>query len=308
MQRQIIFALALAATASAATAWRQASAHAIAGSRIFPVTLTMDDPGVADEASVPTFSWQRDDSSGTPTDVYQFNFEFDKTITSNFGIGLNWGYNLNAVHGGKTAGGFQNLFLTGKYQVYVNAPHEFIFSAGVIREFGGTGDTNQGADRFGSTQPTIYMGKGLGDLPIGLLRPLAVTGELGYNFQDVRLNSTGDNMGGQNAVSAALSIQYSMPYLQSQVKDFGLPEFFNHLYPLVELTWSVPTGGVVMPKPTTFQIAPGIIYMADQWQLGVEALIPGNTATGTHVGVIAQFHLFFDDMFPNTLGKPLVEW
>ena len=307
MQRRIIFALALAVTALVATPGQHASAHAIAGSRVFPVTLTMDDPGVADEASVPTFSWQRDDSSGTPTDRYQFNFEFDKTITSNFGIGLNWGYNLNAVHGGKTAGGFQNLFLTGKYQVYVNAPHEFIFSAGVIREFGGTGNINQGADRFGSTQPTLYMGKGLGDLPIGLLRPLAITGELGYNIQDVRLNSTGDNMGGQNAFNAGLSIQYSMPYLASQVKDFGLPEFFNHLVPLVELTWSVPTGGVAMPSPTTFQIAPGVIYLAGKWQLGAEALIPGNTATGTHVGVIAQFHLFFDDMFPNTLGKPLIE-
>ena len=90
------------------------------------------------------------------------------------------------------------------------------------------------------------MGKGLGDMPIGLLRPLAITGELAYNFQDVRLNSTGDNMGGHNALNAGLSIQYSMPYLRSQVKDFGLPEFFNHLVPLVELTWSVPTGGVVV--------------------------------------------------------------
>jgi len=102
--------LALAATAFAAPAGQQASAHAIAGSRVFPVTLTMDDPGVADEASVPTFSWQRDGSSGTPTDIYQLNFEFDKTITSNFGLGLNWGYNLNAVHGGKTAGGFRTCF------------------------------------------------------------------------------------------------------------------------------------------------------------------------------------------------------
>ena len=261
-----IFLLALAATASSSTAWQQASAHAVAGSRVFPVTLTMDDPGVADEASVPTFSWQRDDSSGTPTGVYMWNFEYDKTITSNFGLGLNWGYNLNAVHGGKTAGGFQHLFLTAKYQAYVNAPHEFIFSAGVVREFGGTGNTNQGADRFGSTSPTIYMGKGLGDLPIGLLRPFAITGELSYNVQDIRLNSTGDNMGGQNAFNAGLSIQYSMPYLRSQVKDFGLPEAFNHLVPLVELTWSAPTGGVTMPSPTTFQIAPGIIYLADKWQ------------------------------------------
>jgi len=137
---------------------------------------------------------------------------------------------------------------------------------------------------------------------------LAVTGEFSYNIQDVRLNSTGDNGGGQNSVNPALSIQYSMPYLQSQVKDVGLPDFFNHLIPLVELTWNVPTGGVVMPQPTTFTIAPGVIYMGDTWEVGVEALIPGNKATGNHVGVIAMFHLFFDDLFPNSLGKPLVDW
>jgi hypothetical protein len=306
--QRIIRVLALAGGSILAAASQQANAHAVAGNRVFPVTLTMDDPGVSDEASVPTFQYQRDDSSGTPTDSYGWNFEYDKTVTQNFGLGVNWGYNLNSVHGGKTAGGFQNLFLTGKYQTYVNAPHEFIMSVGVVREFGGTGNTNQGADRFGSTEPTIYMGKGLGDLPIGTLRPFAITGELGYNFQDVKQNSTNDNQGGQNGVDAAISIQYSMPYLQSQVKDFGLPDFFNHLIPLVELTWSVPTGGVMTPSPTTFQIAPGVIYMADTWQFGVEALIPGNTAAGTHVGVIAMFHLFFDDLFPNSLGKPLVDW
>jgi hypothetical protein len=267
----------------------------------------MDDPGVSDEASVPTFTWQN--SGGSPAvNQYGFNFEYDKTITQNFGLGLNWGWNLNQVAGGKTAGGFQNLNLTAKYQTYVNAPHEFIVSLGVVREFGGTGNTNQGADRFGSTSPTIYMGKGLGDLPIGPLRPLAVTGELSYNFQDVKQNSTQDNQGGQNSINPALSIQYSMPYLQSQVKDHGLPDFFNHLIPLVELTWNVPTGGVMAPQPTTFTIAPGVIYMADTWQFGVEALIPGNTATGPHVGVIAMFHVFFDDLFPNSIGKPLVDW
>ena len=33
-----------------------AHAHAVAGARVFPVTLTIDDPGVADEASLPTFT------------------------------------------------------------------------------------------------------------------------------------------------------------------------------------------------------------------------------------------------------------
>jgi hypothetical protein len=247
------------------------------------------------------------DGASGPIYQYDFNFEFDKRITENFGVGINWGWNLNQVTNGKTAGGFQNLFFTGKYQTYVNPEHEFILSLGVIREFGGTGNINQGADRSGSTQPTAYTGKGFGDLPIGLLRPLAITGELGYQIQDVKINSTGDNLGGTNAVNAGLSIQYSMPYLQSQVKDFGFPEFVNRLFPIVELTWSAPINSPIS-APTQFTIAPGVIYVADSWQFGIEALIPGNTATGTHVGVIAQFHIFLDDLFPNSLGKPIVDW
>ena len=31
-----------------------------------------------------------------------------------------------------------------------------------------------------STTPTMYFGKGFGDLPIGCLRPFALTGTLGY--------------------------------------------------------------------------------------------------------------------------------
>lgn len=40
--------------------------HAVCGARIFPVTLTLDDPGVADEASIPTFTWQRSGAGGGP--------------------------------------------------------------------------------------------------------------------------------------------------------------------------------------------------------------------------------------------------
>ena len=45
-----------------------------------------------------------------------------------------------------------------------------------------------------------------------------------------------------------------------------------------------------------------------RYAVGVEALIPGNKQTGSHMGVIAQFHLYFDDLFPNSLGKPIVDW
>ena len=60
----------------------------------------------------------------------------------------------------------------------------------------------------------------------------AVTGELSYTIPDRRLNTDGDNGGTVPSWTGGLSLQYSLPYLQSQVQDFGLPEFFNRLIPL----------------------------------------------------------------------------
>ena len=102
--------LAMAVAVAALLPIHEATAHAIAGPRLFPVTLTMDDPGVADEASIPTFTYQRADGASGPIYQYHLNFEFDKRITENFGVGINWGWNINQVTNGKTAGGFQNLF------------------------------------------------------------------------------------------------------------------------------------------------------------------------------------------------------
>jgi hypothetical protein len=42
-----------------------------------------------------------------------------------------------------------------------------------------------------STTPTIFWGKGFGDLPIGFLRPLALTGTFGYQIADTNLKVTG---------------------------------------------------------------------------------------------------------------------
>jgi len=47
-------------------------------------------------------------------------------------------------------------------------------------------------------------------------------------------------------------------------------------------------------------------HISDTCQLGVEAVIPINRASGDDVGVIANLHLFLEDIFPETLGKPLL--
>ena len=291
-----------------------ASAHVVAGDRVFPVTLTFDDPGVSDEASLPAFAYQRGGADGGtgPTHDYDFGYEFDKTITPTTALILNGGYHFTQMNGAKTQSGFDNLVITGKWQAYTNAAHEFVVSLGVQRELGGTGTLHTGGDAYGSTSPTLYSGKGFGDLPIGSLRPLAVTGELSYTIADKALKtmSTGDlvaqNNGNNNAWAGAVSVQYSIPYLQSQVKDYGLPSFFGNLIPVVEVAWSSPASSP-SAGGTTWTVAPGLIYMAQWGEVGVEALIPGNKATGSTVGAVALVHFFFDDMFPNSIGKPLFQ-
>lgn len=282
-----------------------AEAHVIAGVRVFPVTLTFDDPGVADEATLPQFVFQPgpDGAHG-----YQAQWEYDKTITPTTALIYNQGWDVLQQPGTKLRTGLENVFVTAKWQGYTDPENESVVSLGIIREFAGDYATQMtGGDTYGATAPTIYFGQGAGPLPIGLLRPFAITGELSYVIADHRLNTMLDNNGSPNSWAGGLSIQYSIPYLQSQVRDFGLPDFIGRMIPLVEITWFSPAEAPAIGLPATLTIAPGVIYMADSYQVGVEALIPGNRAAGPHVGGIAQLHFFFDDLFPNSLGKALFQ-
>ena len=280
-----------------------ARAHVVAGARVFPVTLTFDDPGVSDEVTLPQIVWQR---GAGPQDGYRLQWEFDKRITPTTALIYNQGFDIVSAAGSKTRTGFENVFVTGKWQAFTFPEHEAVASFGVIREFsGGTATQGIGGDQYGATLPTIYFGKGFGDLPIGVLRPLAITGELSYRIPDRRENLAADNGGGPASWSGGLSLQYSVPYLQSQVRDVGLPDFFGRMIPLVEATWSSPAGGPAVGNPARFTLAPGVIYLGDSFQVGLEALIPGNKAAGQNVGVVLQLHLFLDDLLPNSIGHPI---
>jgi hypothetical protein len=285
-------ALACAGTAVLSPA---AHAHGIAGARIFPATLTMDDPAVGDELSLPTFQYQPERGSAS----YDYGFEWDKTITKHLGFAFNDDYQVLHQTGSDTKGWDDPVF-TLKCQVFENDTHEILASVGVQREFGGIGAVNHGlADATGWTQPTLYVGKGFGDLPEswGMLRAFAVTGELGYQLSDTAASP--------DAVNADVSLQYPLQYLETQVKDYGLPAVVENMIPVVECAWSTPTGAGAAGATTTGTIAPGVLYESDTYQLGLEALIPATRASGSRVGVIAQFHLYLDDVLPNSLGKPI---
>ncbi len=77
-----------------------------------------------------------------------------------------------------------------------------------------------------------------------------------------------------------------MPYLKSSVVDLGLPDFVNHLIPLVEASLQTPVANTFSSGTvTTGTINPGVIYVGNTYQVGVEAMIPINRQSGTSVGV-----------------------
>jgi hypothetical protein len=293
-----------------------AFAHGYAGKRFFPATITTDDPFVADELSLPTVSYikNNDEPSAKETEV---SAEFSKRILDNLGLSFEEAWtHLDRPHE-QNKSGFQNLETAAKYQFLTSAEHEAIVSAGLGVEWGDTGARKVDADSFSTLTPTLFFGKGAGDLPesLSLARPLALTGVVGYAVPTSGRNTktsvdpdTGeierDIDHHPTKLVYGFAVEYSMPYLQANVRDFGLPDFANRLIPVVEFSFETPTdhrGG----EDTTGFINPGIIWAGQLFQVGVEAVIPANTDSGRSVGIIGQLHFYLDDLFPTTIGKPI---
>jgi len=308
---------ALCAACFACVCGGQPSAHEIVGNRMFPATLAIDDPGVADELSLPTVSFFKtgDDPSVRQRDI---SGEYSKLITEDFAVSFSPTYSKIYAPGRPNmtgASGFQNFETTFKYRAYKNAEHEFVLSVGLNIEWGGSGAQDVGADRFTTYTPTLYFGKGFGDLPssLGWARPFAITGQVGYAIPSSNATVTVDPASGDvdtefnpRVLIWGGSFQYSLPYLKSSVVDLGLPDFFNRLIPLVEVNLQTPVSNFATSGTlTTGTINPGVLYVGQTYQIGIEAMIPVNRQSGTSVGAIAQIHWFLDDIFPNSLGKPL---
>jgi len=276
-----------------------AAAHVVCGDRVFPTTLTMDDPGVSDELSLPTVVL-------TPTPSGESNvyaYEWDKAITEDLGVAVNGDYPMQ-FNPSSSLRGWDNTTVTLKDQhpcIERFEHEELTWSVGVIRMIPGTG-SHQLRDAgvipsIGSTAPTFYIGKGLGDLRDGWLRPLALTGEVSRVISDAPSVTP-------NAWSYAASLQYSMPYMQQHIKALNLPRWMTHTTPIVEFAMTSPDTG--MPTGT---ISPGLLYDANNWQLGAMAIMPANRtarlAQGT--GFLIQFHVFLDTFYKSWFGRPIIK-
>jgi hypothetical protein len=274
-------------------------AHGFEGDRFFPPTIQTDDPFAVDELSLPVVSVFNNPAGGDgpKTRAIEISTEFDKEIFPKFALGISATYIVLQPQGEPNQTGFDNISVSAKYQLFENAPHEFIFAVGGEVDLGGTGSKAIGRESFSTYTPTIYFGKGFGDLPKTLeyLRPFAITGTLG----DAIPSESSD----PNALNWGLALEYSLPYLQQHVQEIEWLRPFRNAIPLVEFAMNSPldrSGG-----QTTGTISPGFLWESRYCQIGAEAVIPINRATGPNVGVVVQVQVFIDDLLPKIFGHPL---
>ena len=300
-----VFCRGLAAAAVAALLpGAEAMAHGFAGDRFFPATILTDDPFVASEMSLPTFTLNPTQSDGSRE--WDLGSDLSMLITPNwdFTIGSDWAHirspDLPTVTGGT------GLTTGTQYQLFINGEHEAMALAALDVTWRNTGNLSAGAPDFTTVSPTFDFGKGFGDLPNSLswLRPFALTGNIAVDFPvQTKTNGTLN----PNDVFYGFAVEYSIPYLQSEVRDFGLGAPFNRMIPLVEFALSSPfTRG--FGGTTTGTVQPGVIWAGQYYQVGAEMIIPTNSLSGHGIGGVVQLHFYLDDLFPHSIGRPISQW
>jgi hypothetical protein len=290
-----------------------ASSHTIIGNRIFPATIDIDDPGTDDELTIPTFAYSYFSSPTYPpvdgAQTYEFNFFYGKRITADLELSIDSTF----LHqSNPRLNGWEGIETNVKDQIAVSNEHEFVVSVGVAELWGNTG-TPGIAPQYTIITPELYIGKGFGDVENEWLRPIAITGEVDYDVPTVPDVYQNGALVAQypTTVDYGFTVQYSLQYMNSYVKQ--VPEILRNLIVDVEAQFTSPVsnigpsslGSVPGTHETTGVVGPGLYYIAHDYQLGVVGAFPINQGSGKHPGVYAIIDFYLDDLFPNTLGKPI---
>ncbi len=292
-----------AAAAAVLVPCADAMAHGFAGDRFFPATILTDDPFVADEASLPTLT--RAPTAADGTQEYDVEFDLSKRILPDLGVTFADQWKYVQPPGTSRITGFDAIRTGLQYQLFVDPHHEAMALAGLSATWAHTGRVQALASPdFTTLSPAFDWGKGFGDLPDSLpyLRPFAVTGNLSVDFP-TKVESNGAP--NSNNFNYGFAVEYSLEYLQHHVLDVGIGPPFDHLIPLVEVALTTPLNRGLGGN-TTGTVQPGVIWSGQYYQIGAEMILPINSLSGHGIGGLLQFHIYLDDLFPRSIGKPLL--
>jgi len=276
----------VAALSQAAPVW----AHGFAGQRFFPEPIVMEDPFAADEMNLPSFSYIRTHDARE----LSFGVELQKRLTPNLGVSIGGEYAmvnpLDPTQPNST--GFVSPEFAVKWTPYINGPHETV--VGVQVSLGSTLGNHNVSEEHSSLGTQISFGRGLGDVPESLpwLRPVAIEGALGIE------DPIGATAPDGTVLHSFVVLQYSLIYLQSFVKDIGLPWPLSRVFPQVEFSFDSMLSGGDRGRTTAY-VYPGFVWAGKYIEIGLEAQMPLNDYAGDNIGVVGMLHLFLDDMMPS---------
>jgi hypothetical protein len=322
------------------TAWRTAipgflfliatcseGSAAYVGDRFFPSTLATTVPTPADFYKPPYFVELPVTATTREIDVPT---TYSRLITKDWSVFFTETFRSIEEANRGTRSGFDNFVIGTQYQLYTNPEHQFVFTVGGTAAIGGTG-TPGIASSFSTLTPTIYIGKGFGDLPDSLawLRPLTVSGTVAVAVptESFTLTSLGTinrpsaDAGAFTSLSTlptgpttlaetvnpkilqlGFALEYSLVTNQYTGPNRTGTRYAEGWVPLVEFTTATPLNGPLAGR-TTGTVNPGVIWVSRYLQVGVEAIIPINASSGRDLGVRAQAHLYLPAIFPGL--KPI---
>jgi hypothetical protein len=277
-----------------------------AGNRDFPKTLTLDEPGIDDEMSFPTYVRVNGPAIDGRDDLVQNDtaFEIDKRITTSLEMQINGGYTVLNGPARNSRHGWDDLSLTAKYVLLDHPATETILTFAALHVFGRTGALQAGADPGGSTTPILYVGQGLGATRLpDWARAFAVTTGFSYTMPDRARAGTSERA--VPYMQAGGSLQYAFSYLAPALAKAGLPTFATHMVGIIELTYDATMRANTDANPRHGLAAPGLIYAGGGYQLAAEALLPITRASGRGVGFIAQLNMSFEKLGLGAIARPL---
>jgi len=296
------------------------------GDRFFPSTLATTVPTPADFYNPPYFVKLPDTAATHETDIPT---TYSRLVTKDWAVFFTETFRILDVANKGRLSGFDNLVIGTQYQLYTSPEHQFVFTVGGTAAIGGTGSPGIAAS-FSTLTPTVYIGKGFGDLPDSLawLRPLTVSGTVAVavptaSTSFVAIDSRHADAGAftnlmtmpsgattlsetinPNILQVGFALEYSLVTNHYTGPNRTGTRYAEGWVPLVEFTTATPLNGPLAGR-TTGTVNPGVIWVGRYLQFAVEAIVPINGRSGRDIGGRAQAHLYLSEIFPDTIGKPI---
>ncbi len=273
-----------------------ARAHGTVGSYTFLEPIVTEDANPKNEFDVLAPSWHR------TADGREFSLgsSLEKKLSENSSVLLGTEWIASSPKEGPYQTGFNNLEVLLKYAFLTIPEHQFRVSIAGLMNLP-TGNPSVQDQSHTSIGPELLWAKGMGDLPQALkyLQPIGFQGDFGY------LPAIGGHT--SHEMFADEVVEYSIPYLSDNVKDFGLKWPLRNMYLYTEFNYDQLISG---PSGQTFpdiRVTPGIAYMDHYLELSLATQFPINNATvpNAHAAVLGLVDLFIDDIFPWTNWTPM---